>query len=242
MRRSIAALCILTVLVVGCGGGKPEPVLEAPVEAEIKIPERAPYTFAVGDRFHVKFFYYSQYDQTVVVRPDGIVTVPLVGEIQAEGMRPSEMEQVIRSRYSEIIAEPEISIIMLEFANQRIFVFGEVKEPGAVGLNASMTLVDAIADAGGFLVSAKMESVILIRKDKAGRYTGRKVDVEGILESEEGENIYLVAGDVIYVPMSIVAKVDTFVDQFFDGMNPAWQWYIYGREVVNPEGKYLIGG
>jgi protein involved in polysaccharide export with SLBB domain len=242
VRRSIAALCILMVIVVGCGGGKPEPVLEAQVEAEIKIPERAPYTFAVGDRFHVNFFYYPLYDQTVVVRPDGIVTFPLVGEIQAEGMRPSEMEQVIRSRYSEVVADPEVSVIMLEFADQRVFVFGEVKEPGAVGLGATMTLVDAIADAGGFLVSAKMESVILMRKDKAGSYTGRKVNVEEILESDVGESIYLMAGDVIYVPMSIVAKVDTFVDQFFDGMNPAWQWYIYGREVVNPEGKYLIGG
>jgi polysaccharide export outer membrane protein len=242
MRKPVVVLGILVVLVAGCGGQKPEPAMDMPAEPEIKVPERAPYTLGVGDLIEIRFFYYPNYSVTMYVRPDGMVTIPLVGEVEVEGMRPAELERIVRGHYEEILAEPEVSVMVMEFADQRVFVFGEVKSPGVLSLKGSMTMVDAIAHAGGFAFTAQTESVVLMRKDSAGKYVGRKVDVEAMLESEEGDNLYLMPMDVIYVPMSTISKVDTFVDQFFHKINPAWQWYLYGREIVDPEGKYLLGG
>jgi polysaccharide export outer membrane protein len=241
--RVIAALGILALLAGGCGGTKYEPTRDATGgEPEIKIPERPPYRLAIGDQVNIRFFYYPQYSVLTNVRPDGFITIPLMGEVRAEGMKPLELEMAIRERYTEVLAEPEVSVIVVDYAEQQIFVFGEVRSPGSIPFMGSMTIVDAIGHAGGFQVTAQMESVILMRRDTSGRYTGRKVDLEAMLESEEGENLYLFPRDVVYVPMSTIAKVDLFVEQFFRQLTPVWQWYIHGREAVDPEGKYLIGG
>jgi protein involved in polysaccharide export with SLBB domain len=241
VKPAIAGLLLIIVVAAGCGGPKPEPVIDPPPELEIKIPERLPYRLAVGDVLLIKFFYYPAYSLNVTVRPDGVVTIPLVGEVAAEGMRPSELETLVRERYGGVLAAPEVSVIVIESGNQRFFVFGEVINPGAFDLKGSMTLLDAIGNAGGFHYTAQPECVVLMRKTETGEYTGRKVDVEGILESEKGENIYITAGDVIYVPKSTIAKIDFFVDQFFAKLSPAWQFYILGREVADPEGRFLFG-
>lgn len=242
MIRAIAAVGILAVLAGGCGAPKFEPARDATAEPEIKIPERPPYRLAAGDKVNIKFFFYPQYSLTSDVRPDGFLTIPLMGEVRVEGMRPAELEEVVKARYSEVLAEPEVSVILLEFADRRVFVFGEVRSPGSIPLMGSMTIIDAIAHAGGFEVTAQMESVILMRQSVTGEYSGRKIDIEAMLETDHGENLYLLPRDIVYVPMSTIAKVDLFVEQFFHKITPAWQWYINGREVVNPEGKYLIGG
>lgn len=238
-----AAFGLIAILLVtaGCGGPKPEPVLDVAQEGRIWLPEREPYRMAVGDELSVTFFYYSHYNVNITVRPDGMVTVPLVGELMAEGRRPKELEDVIRVRYAEVLAEPEVSVIVRDFAGQSVFVFGEVGNPGVMPLKGNMTMVDAIAQAGGVARTGRKDSIVLMRKTGAGGFTGTRVDFEEILKSDSGENIYLKPSDVIYVPMSTIAKVDLFVEQFFKELNPAWQFYIHGRESVNPEGEYIIG-
>jgi polysaccharide export outer membrane protein len=254
VKRAIGAVLVMMIAVVGCGGSKPEPVVDVtseaeidlpePVasEAEITLPERVPYTLSVGDLLTIKFFYYPSYDLNVYVRPDGAVTVPLLGEVFVEGMKPSELEDMIRARYSEVLAEPEVSVIVLEFPQPRAFVFGEVLSPGAVFLKGSMTIVDAIAAAGGPRDTAKMGSVVLIRRTNDGKYVGSRVNIKSILGSEDGENLYLMASDVVYVPRSTIAKVDLFVEQFFSRITPAWIFYIYGDRVLNAAGEDIILG
>ena len=214
---------------------------EAGAEPVIVVPERAPYRMTVGDRVGVRFFFYPAYDVTVMVRPDGMVTIPLVGEIKAEGMTPSELEAIVRARYAQLLAEPEVSVILLEFADQRVFVFGEVNNPGAYDLKGSATVLDAVAEAGGITYNGRNDSVILIRQQPDGVFAGTRVNLEDLLAGRSAESVFLSAGDVVYVPMTFIAKIDVFVDQFFAKLTPTWYFFISGREVLNPEGNFIIG-
>jgi polysaccharide export outer membrane protein len=195
----------------------------------------------VGDVLSITFFYYPRYNVLVTVRPDGMVTVPLLGEVRAEGVRPAELESLIRSRYAEVVAEPEVAVIVAEFADQRVFVFGEVNKPGMYPLMGAMTLIDAIAQAGGIATTGKSGSVILMRRSETGEYAGQKVDIASVLESENSQSIRLMPIDIVYVPMKAIAKVDLFVEQFFKDLTPAMLFYMYGRDIVTKDGEVIIG-
>jgi protein involved in polysaccharide export with SLBB domain len=234
----LLAICI-TVL-AGCGGTKaPPPTVPDPLP-DIVLPERAPYRLTIGDALEVRFFYYPEYNLSLVVRPDGKISGPLAGEIYAEGMTPKELEKAIRGTYAEVLTEPEVSVIVREFSDQRVFVFGEVKSPGAITLKGNMTIIDAMAIAGGIKETGKSGSVILIRRSPDASYTGYRVDIGDILKSESGQSLMLMPADVVYVPRTAIARVDIFVDQFFNRLTPAWYFYIAGRSAMDPEGEVIF--
>jgi len=262
LRFTVLLLVTAAVLAFACGAPKPEveqdlngdleggeeavetapaDTAETPVLPDIVVPVRDPYRMTVGDIIGVRFFYYPTYNVSIVVRPDGYVTIPLLGEVHAEGMRPSELQEIIRSKYSEVLVEPEVSVIVTEFANQRIFVFGEVEDPGAFVLRGTTTVLDAVAEAGGLTYNGRSDSIILIRRQPDGTFSGTRVDLQDLLAGRSAENMMLNPRDVVYVPMTFIAKVDVFVDQFFTKITPAWYFFIAGREVLNPEGRYIIG-
>jgi protein involved in polysaccharide export with SLBB domain len=257
------ALLILALLVLGCGGNRPEPEVDPTTEvavepsvagessdagespglseADLWLPDPRPYEMTAGDRYTVKFFYYPEYNLTGTVRPDGFMTIPLVGDLNVSGMTPAQVSDLIRTRYSEVLAEPEVSVIITEAASRNYFIFGEVGDPGAYALDGRMTLIDAIAQAGGVKVTGRKDNIILMRKTEEGNYLARRIDLDEKVRSGDTEMTYLMATDVIFVPMSAIAKLDTFVDQFFNKLSPAWRFYILARETVNPQGGYVIG-
>jgi protein involved in polysaccharide export with SLBB domain len=251
------ALLILALLMLGCGGNQPEPEIDPTAEvadesadpgesaevsdADIWMPDPQPHTMVAGDRYTIKFFYYPEYNVNGVVRPDGYVTIPLVGDFNVDGLTPAQVSDSIRARYSEVLAEPEVSVIITEPASQSFFIFGEVGDPGAYVLSGKMTLIDAIAQAGGVKVSGRKDNIILMRKTPEGRYVAKRIDMDEKVRTGDTEMTYLMATDVIFVPMSAIAKLDTFVDQFFNKLSPAWRFYILARETVNPQGGYVIG-
>lgn len=260
MRALSVVSLFLLVMAAGCGGPKPEPEVDlnavpdsgsdvqsdgptapAPeLTAETGIAERPAYRIGVGDRLWIKFFYYPGYSLEVSVRVDGMVTVPSLGEVKAEGMTPKELEDVIRGHYAQILSEPTVSVIVLKSASELVFVFGEVRYPRALEYTNALTLLQAIAGAGGLTTDAKQNSLLLIRKTSSGEFGGTKLDVEDILDSG-APDVALMPRDVIYVPMSSIAKVDLFVNQFFQEINPALYFYISGSEIFDPAGRFFIG-
>jgi protein involved in polysaccharide export with SLBB domain len=251
------ALLILALLVLGCGGNKPEPEVDPTAEvagapsdagdgsgvpeADLWLPDPQPYHMAAGDQYTVRFFYYPEYNITGTVRPDGFVTIPLVGDLNVNGLTPAQVSDSIRASYADVLAEPEVSVIITEAASRKFFIFGEVDQPGAYALDGNMTLIDAIAQAGGVKVSGRKDNIILMRKTGDGHYAARRIDLDEKVRTGDTEMTYLMATDVIFVPMSAIAKLDTFVDQFFNQLSPAWRFYILARETVNPQGGYVIG-
>jgi protein involved in polysaccharide export with SLBB domain len=235
-------LCLLAIamLLAGCGGLQPKPEVSPEAPAVIKLPERAPYRLGLGDKLEIRFPYYKDYNTLATVRPDGAITVPQVGEIVVEGMTPLELEGIIRARFAQLVAHPEVSVLVTDASGLRVFIFGEVRMAGARDLTGSMTLLDAIAEAGGVTYLAKQDDIVLIRRSPEGAFVGSKHNLEKIIDGR-AENPYLMGRDVIYVPMSAIGKVDVFVDQFFEQITPVWDFYIRGREAVDPKRQYIFG-
>ena len=191
------------------------------LSAEANLPqEETPteYEFQVGDVFDVKFFEYPELDQSVTVRPDGKISLPLVEDLLVVGLTPSALDEIITERYREEIREPEVTIILRQFAGQRVFVAGEVSKPGVLQLTGRMTLLQSIFHAGGFKRSAQLNSVIVIRNNN-NRAELYRVDVDKILD--EGANDFeLKSYDVVFVPKTFIAKAGDFVDQYLNDLIP----------------------
>jgi protein involved in polysaccharide export with SLBB domain len=224
----------------GCGSPKPQPEIVPSAAPQIALPERPPYELGVGDKLDIKFLYNPGYSVYVAVRPDGVITVPYVGEIKVEGMTPGDLQNLIQSRYAEIVAAPDVAVIVAESASRQVLVFGEVRTPGAYELKGPMTVLDAIASAGGVTYTGRKDSIVLIRQTLDGSFAGTRLSLDDILDGH-GTNALLMPRDVIYVPITFIGKVDIFVNQFFANITPAWYFFIAGKEIINPEGTYFIG-
>jgi len=176
------------------------------------------YRIGSGDALSVKFFYTAELNEDVVVRPDGRISLQLVGDVNVGGRTPDEVSQELRERYAGFLSQPNVAVIVRGFGSQKAFVGGEVKQPSMIPIDGHMTLADAVFSAGGALDTAAMSSVILIRKGEGEREVYR-VDLSGALEGEDPIPV-LRAYDVVYVPKSFIAEVGMYVDLYINRLLP----------------------
>ena len=135
MSRIIARICIVLLAAAilatigGCARPEPAKTVEA-LEAE-RLPARV--TVQPGDILEFKFFYVPELNDIQTVRPDGKVVMQLVGEVDAQGLTPSELTATIKKQYAGVLKKPEVAVITRELASRRVYVGGEVVSPGAGG-------------------------------------------------------------------------------------------------------------
>ena len=139
---------------------------------------------------------------TVAVRPDGMISMPLLGDIQASGTTPTELQESIRARLKEYMGDPTVSVIVREIQSQAFFILGEVNRPGKFPLKSETTILQAVSIAGGFSQWAEKDRMIILRKDpgrpEEGRITVRyKQIVSGKVPNA---NILLKPGDTVIIP------------------------------------------
>lgn len=187
------------------------------------IPE---YKLGFGDVIEVKFFNNEKFNETVTVRPDGRISLQKVGDILVAGMTPSELDMLITNAYSQIVKRPDVTVIVRQFGGYQVFVLGEVNKPGGFPLQQNMTILQAIAMAGGKKDTAKMGSVMILRRDENGELTAVKVNLADVVKGKSTENIPVHAQDIVYVPKTFVANVSTFINQVFDGALPPLNAYL----------------
>jgi len=213
-------LHVLTIIFfVGCTATNPGN--QPKVSTETNLPQQQitkEYQFQVGDVFEVKFFEFPEFDQSVTVRPDGRVSLPLVEEVLVVGLTPSELDEIITERYRKKISEPEVTVILRQFAGQKVYVGGEVSNPGVLQLTGRMTLLQSIFHAGGFKRSARLDSILVIRNNN-NRTELHSVNVDIIL-NEGGNDFLLKSYDVVYVPKTSITNAGDFVDQYINDIIP----------------------
>src|SRR5262245_35513008 len=163
----------------------------------------APYgdsEFRLGpdDVIEVSVYQESELSKTVPVRPDGKISIPLVGEMPASGKTAKELQNEISLRYKQFIAEPAVTVVVKEVNSPKVSVLGEVKNPGMYKLKERATLLDAIAMAGGLTEYAKKDKVTLIRVNAAGETSRVKVNLNEQIKGGRG-TIYILPYDKIYV-------------------------------------------
>ncbi|GAC1341261.1 MAG: hypothetical protein NVS2B9_12400 [Myxococcales bacterium] len=132
--------------------------------------------------------------RTVPVRPDGKITLPLVGDLQAEGLRPMDLEEVVRKKLAPLVRDPRVTVIVHDVNGSRVFVAGQVVHPGAFPLRNSMSVLQALALAGGLAEFADHGGISVLHAD------GKKSVVEYDDLVNGRTNLLLAAGDTIVVP------------------------------------------
>ncbi len=218
--KSVFGVLFLLLLLAGCSAGPQTPV---PISEQGTLEPPAPslasvtpaYIIHPGDEIDVKFFYNPLLDESVTVRPDGRISLPLVQEVQAASLTTSELSAVLKEKFSSHLRDPEISVIVRSFDSQRVYVDGEVVQPGMVEMGGGLTIMQAIASVKGLKNSARRSEVLIIRRNNLKRPFVLKVDVDAAMDGTDvTQNVVLEPYDIVYVPKSAIAHINTFVDLY----------------------------
>jgi len=167
------------------------PVTRAYGEAEFKL----------GPDDVVEVFVYKEPElsPTVVVRPDGKISLPLIGELMVNGKSALELQREVTQKLAQYIAEPSVNVIVKEVNSAKVSVLGEVKTPGMYKIKDRATILDAVALAGGFTEYARRDKVTLIRIEPNGQQHRIQINVEDQIKGRKGDLFYILPYDKIYV-------------------------------------------
>ncbi len=158
----------------------------------------ADYRLVPGDKLRVEVYKDPQISQTLQIRPDGKITLPLVGDVAAAGRTPVALRDAITTSLKEYITNPVVTVIVVEFEPQSISVMGEVERPGPVPLKGKLSVLEALAVAGGFKDFANTKNITIRRSTPSGV----QVIKFNYREAVKGESkpVYLQPGDIVIVP------------------------------------------
>jgi polysaccharide export outer membrane protein len=156
------------------------------------------YRLGAGDKLRIEVYKDPQLSQSVQVRPDGKITLPLLGDLEAAGRTPIELRDAISRQLKEYINNPSVTVIVVEATAAQAYVAGEVNRPGVVTLQAgALSVVQALALAGGLKDFADSKNIRILRKSLTGVETipfNYKDAIRGAAP------VYLRAGDTVVVP------------------------------------------
>lgn len=179
------------------------------------------YRLRPGDEIDVKLLYNPELSDRIVIAPDGRVNMSLVGSVVAEGQTPTQFAKDLEQRFAVELQRPEVTVIPRSFASQRVFVGGEVGQPGVVNLTGRMGVAEAVLTAGGLRVTAAFDNVIVVRRSPDGRPMLRNIDLERLLNTgDQTQDVPIRGGDMIFVPRKGVANANLWVDQYIRQILP----------------------
>lgn len=136
---------------------------------------------------------------SLLVRPDGMVTVPLLGDVQASGLTPLALGDQIATKLKKYILDPKVSVVVTAINSKKIFLLGEFSKKGSIDMTPGMTLLQAIAGAGGFTEYANVKKVYILR-DEAGKRVRIPVQYKEALKGNSELDLVLKPGDTIVAP------------------------------------------
>jgi polysaccharide export outer membrane protein len=178
-----------------------------PIHAQQKPPDNtAPrpygeseYQLGPDDIIEVSVYQEKDLGATVPIRPDGKISIPLIGEMPASGKTAKQLQQEITVKYTEYIAKPAVTVVVKEVNSPKVSVLGEVKNPGVYKIKDRATLLDAIAMAGGLTEYAKKDKITVIRVDASGDQRRMKVNLDDQIKGRNADPFYVLPYDKIYI-------------------------------------------
>jgi polysaccharide export outer membrane protein len=203
-----------------------------PEVAEAGGRYRLEYVLAAGDNLDIVVLRHGEVSRSVIIRPDGYISLPLLDDVRAAGFTVRELDVRLTALLSDRLKAPEVTVVATTTREPQVFVYGEVISPRVVSLREANTVAQAVATAGGFDSSADTDSVILMRVHEDGRLVASKIELA--LSGQpapymQAHNIPLRADDMIFVPKTGIAQVNewitNFVSQPLQGVNSAVSTY-----------------
>ena len=238
MTQSRGALLLTLVGVVlccvaGCAGTGGGGVVYV-ADFEQPVAESGAYRLRVGDELRIMFAADRTLDYTTPISPAGTISVPSGGEIVATGRIAEEIRVEIEERMADLLLDPRASVVLERVAEQPVYVLGEVGNPGSVTGAGVIRVSMAIAEAGGILPSGRPGSVMVVRTSGVAEATAIRIDVAKVWSGADlSQDLVLEPYDVVFVPKSVIGKVDGFVDLFFNKIAPAQLFYLRGYDIAN---------
>jgi len=213
--KGMAALILL--MAGGCAARRPLPSLP---------PAPSKVTIGPGDLVEVRFIYTPDMNLTQNVRPDGKITLDLIGDVDVSGLTPAEAAAKLRRLYADELKTPVITVILRSQYARRVFVGGEVVGPGVFPMPGRMTLTEAIMMAQGVKPeTAEISNVLVIRQINGRRHV-ESFDLRPVLGRRRPDpdrpvpELVLRPGDIVYVPETRIVRIARWVDQHINQIIP----------------------
>ncbi len=187
-----------------------------------------PYQFSAGDKLKVQFELTPEMGEDVVVGPDGMISLRAGGQIQAEGRTTRQLQAAIASAAAKTLINPIVTVSLTESPGAPVFIGGAVTRPGAYTMIGRHGSFEAVQLAGGFSPEARMNEVVLIRRNAQNHPMLRTVDLRSLVEgSDDHPDVPLVSGDIVFVPRNKISEVDLWLDQYVNKFFPFTKAFAY---------------
>lgn len=181
-------------------GSVVSPSSERPSVVSAPPKAGADYVIGADDMLDVSVWKEQELTRTLQVRPDGRISMPLLNDVQAAGLTPSQLSQSITEKLKKYLTAPQVTVIVTQINSQRVYVIGEVTRPGAYPLLPGMTILQAISSAGGLTQFANTKKIFLMRNENHIQ-TKYPFNYKEVLDGRKAEeNLPVKAGDTIVVP------------------------------------------
>ena len=159
------------------------------------------YKIGADDVLTINVWHEPEVSRNVSVRPDGKISLPLIGDIQAAGRTPTQLQNELESRFTKYLTNPDVSVIVAEIRSQRFNVLGQVLRPGTYPLIPPMSVIDAVATAGGLKEFAKTKKIYVLRALPNGQRERIKFEYRNVLKGKRGsKDLLLQTRDTVVVP------------------------------------------
>jgi polysaccharide export outer membrane protein len=207
----VCALVIISASAAAQDAAKPSsPATQTDPDSKSASPTTVPdnsrvdnktYVIGENDVLEVDVWKDKEISRTVPVRPDGKISLPLIGEIQASGMTPLQLQDDLAQRLKSFIANPQVAVIVTDPRSHHFNIMGEVAKPGTYPLSQSTTVLDAISAAGGFRDFAKETKIYVLRTMPGGNQERLPFNYKDAIKGKNPEkNVLLKPGDTVVVP------------------------------------------
>lgn len=194
---------------------KEKQISPAPKSTQPVTSKSNDYIIGTDDILHITVWQNQDLSQDAIVRPDGKISFPLIGDIQASGLTIVELDNEITNRLKEYVKYPEVSISIVKIGGERVIILGQVMSPGIYSVIGRKTIMEAIGQAGGFTRDSVPSSTVLIR---GGLNTPsiKRLNLAKIFKGDLSNNIILQSQDIIFVPRKFITNLNYFLNQVLD--------------------------
>ena len=184
--------------------------------------DQGKYVIRPGDELQIDFYLNSEFNRDTIVRPDGEVSLDVVGAVPAAGLTPEQFAGKLDQAYARELRSPGATVHLKNSPAWRVYVQGQVAHAGAFTLQPGETALQAIAEAGGVYDTGGADRAVLIRRDACGNPQGIAVDLSAADNGggKKIDDVALMPADVVVVPRSKIASLDLFVKQYIQGLLP----------------------
>jgi polysaccharide biosynthesis/export protein len=177
------------------------PTTAAPAQPPAGQPDDDSYIIGIDDILSINVWKEAEVSRIVPVRSDGMISLPLAGEVMAGGRTPKALKAEITEKLKNYISEPEVTVIVQEMRSKKFNILGQVARPGSFPLTNSLTVLDGLALAGGFRDFAKKKGIYVLRKKADGSQERFPFNYNEVIKGNHAEqNIKLQPGDTVVVP------------------------------------------